>query len=71
MNSSSLVIESAIAVVIPCYKVKQYILDVISSIGPEVSRIYIIDDKCPDNSGNYVEEYCNDQRVIVLRHEIY
>ena len=70
MNSSSLVIESAIAVVIPCYKVKQHILDVISSIGPEVSRIYIIDDKCPDNSGNYVEEYCNDQRVIVLRHEI-
>jgi len=70
MNSSSLVIESAIAVVIPCYKVKQHILDVISSIGPEVSRIYIIDDKCPDNSGNYVEEHCNDQRVIVLRHEI-
>jgi len=70
MNSSSLVTEPAIAVVIPCYKVKQHILDVIAGIGPEVCRIYIIDDKCPDNSGNHVEEHCNDQRVIVLPHEI-
>ena len=58
-----------IAVVIPSYRVVKHILGVISEIGPEVWRIYVVDDKCPDGSGNYVEENCMDQRVIVLRHE--
>jgi dolichol-phosphate mannosyltransferase len=57
------------AVVIPCYRVTQHILDVIAGIGQEIWRIYVIDDKCPDGSGDYVEANCNDPRVIVLRHE--
>ncbi|MDD5175815.1 MAG: glycosyltransferase family 2 protein [Sterolibacterium sp.] len=56
-----------IAVVIPCYKVRNYILGVISRIGPEVSRIYVVDDCCPDSSGACVEENCKDPRVLVLR----
>jgi dolichol-phosphate mannosyltransferase len=59
-----------IAVVIPCYKVTRHVLEVISAIGPEVWRIYVVDDKCPDGSGDYVEENCKDPRVVVLRHEI-
>ncbi len=59
-----------IAVVIPCYKVNRHILEVVAGIGPEVWRIYVIDDKCPDGSGDYVEENCADQRVVVLRHKI-
>jgi dolichol-phosphate mannosyltransferase len=59
-----------IAVVIPCYKVKKHVLDVISAIGPEVGRIYVVDDKCPDGSGGYVETNCTDPRVVVLRHEV-
>lgn len=62
--------NSLIAVVIPCYKVKNHILDVISSIGQEVSRIYIVDDCCPDESGDYVLTMCGDARVIVLKHEV-
>jgi len=31
-----------IAVVIPSYKVREHILDVIAAIGPEVDRIYIV-----------------------------
>ena len=56
-----------IAVVIPTYKVRKHILNVISRIGPAVSRIYVVDDCCPDGSGAFVENNCNDQRVIVLR----
>jgi glycosyltransferase involved in cell wall biosynthesis len=56
-----------IAVVIPSYKVRKHILGVISEIGPEVSRIYVIDDNCPDNSGTFVESYCRDERVVVIR----
>ena len=61
---------SRIAVVIPCYRVTMHIIQVISMIGPEVCRIYVVDDKCPDVSGEYVEANCSDSRVVVLRHEI-
>jgi glycosyltransferase involved in cell wall biosynthesis len=64
------IVKYHIAVVIPSYRVHKHILDVIAGIGPEVQRIYVIDDKCPDGSGNYVEANCNDPRVVVLRHEI-
>lgn len=62
-------LENHIAVVIPCYRVTQHILGVISAIGPEVWRIYVVDDKCPDESGSHVETHCLDSRVVVLRHE--
>lgn len=57
-----------IAVVIPAYRVSSSILQVISSIGPEVSQIYVIDDCCPENSGRMVSEACSDSRVKVLFH---
>lgn len=59
-----------IAVVIPCFRVNKHILHVISEIGTEVWRIYVVDDKCPDGSGDYVLANCKDLRVVVLRHEI-
>ena len=58
-----------VAVVIPSYKVTRHILGVIEGIGPEVSRIYVVDDKCPDGSGAFVREHCRDPRVVVIEHE--
>ncbi len=55
-----------LAVVIPCYKVKNHILNVLASIGPEVERIYVVDDCCPEKSGRFVEEVCTDDRVEVV-----
>ena len=46
--------NSLVAVVIPAYKVKKHIPSLIDSIGVEVSRIYLIDDKCPEETGKYV-----------------
>lgn len=60
--------EKKIAVVIPSYKVKNHILAVIEKIGVEVDRIYVVDDCCPENSGDFVELHCTDTRVTVLRH---
>ena len=57
-----------IAVVIPCFRVKRYILDVIARIGPEVDAIYVVDDKCPEGSGAFVTEQVTDARVTVLFH---
>jgi glycosyltransferase involved in cell wall biosynthesis len=59
-----------IAVVIPCYKVTNFIVDVIDRIGPEVEKIYAVDDCCPDKSGEYVEKYVTDPRVQVLRNPV-
>jgi dolichol-phosphate mannosyltransferase len=56
-----------IAVVIPSYKVRKHILGVIAQIGPEVNRIYVVDDCCPDSSGDFVESNCSDERVKVIR----
>ena len=58
--------NSRIAVVIPSYKVTRHVLDVISRIGSEVERIYVVDDKCPDGSGQFVQANCPDPRVVII-----
>jgi dolichol-phosphate mannosyltransferase len=58
-----------IVVVIPSYRVTRHIANVISQIPAEVSRIYVVDDACPDNSGKYVEAEVRDSRVRVLYHQ--
>ena len=55
-----------VAVVIPCYRVRDHALNVIASIGPEVCSIYAVDDACPDGSGAFIEKNCNDARLSVL-----
>lgn len=62
--------QLSVAVIIPAYKVTRHILDVIAEIGSEVSRIYVVDDCCPDASGAFVTEHCRDRRVVVLRNEV-
>jgi glycosyltransferase involved in cell wall biosynthesis len=58
-----------VCVVIPCFKVRDHIAKVIAHIGPEVARIFVVDDKCPEKSGSYVKEVVSDARVQVLFNE--
>jgi dolichol-phosphate mannosyltransferase len=61
---------SKIAVIIPCYKVTKKIEAVLKNIGPEVSRIYCINDGCPNGTGILLEELAlKNQRLVVLHHE--
>ena len=55
------------AVVIPCYRVRRHILGVIAGIGPEWSRIFVVDDACPEGSGASCRTPA-DPRVQVLFH---
>jgi len=57
-----------IAVVVPCFRVRRQVLQVIGSIGIDVERIYAVDDFCPEQSGALIEQQCTDPRVRVLRH---
>jgi glycosyltransferase involved in cell wall biosynthesis len=61
--------KMSVGVVIPAYKVRNHILDIISRIGQEVTSIIVIDDKCPDGSGQFVLDNCRDPRVVVCFHE--
>jgi dolichol-phosphate mannosyltransferase len=58
-----------IAVVMPAYKSRQFIADVLAVIGPEVESIIVIDDACPDHTGQFVLDNCKDDRINVLFHE--
>jgi dolichol-phosphate mannosyltransferase len=58
-----------VAVVIPAYRVSRHILGVLVGIGDEVRAIYVVDDACPEGSGDLVQAQCSDARVRVLRRE--
>jgi len=55
-----------IAVVIPAYKCKEYIVDVVSEIPEMVWRIYVVDDACPEKSGDTVNMHVNDPRLCLI-----
>lgn len=56
------------AAVIPCFRVRSKILDVLAAMPPSCQRVYVVDDACPDGTGDLVETSCHDPRVRVLRH---
>lgn len=56
-----------IAVIIPAYKVQDHIQEVVKSLGPEVWKIYVVDDCCPQKSGELVQG--SDERLSVIFHE--
>ncbi len=68
MVKNSIEAGDVIAVVIPCYKVRKHVLQVIDAIDESVLLIYCVDDACPENSGDFIEQECSDPRVVVLRH---
>lgn len=57
----------SVAVVIPCFKVRGHIENVIRSLGSNVARVYVVDDCCPQKTGDFVESL-RIERVVVLRH---
>lgn len=58
-----------IAVVIPCYRVRDRVCDVLAQIGPEVDHIYCVDDACPDGTGQMLQKVVKDERVRIIFHE--
>ena len=61
------VVGMRVAVVIPSFRVKQQILEVIDGIPVAITRIYVIDDACPEQSGDWVKVNRHDARIVILR----
>ena len=55
-----------ITVVIPAFKVAEQIISVIQAIDKSVTQIIVIDDMCPQKSGEIVNQKIKDNRVKVL-----
>jgi dolichol-phosphate mannosyltransferase len=56
-----------IAVVIPAYKTSAHIAEVIRHIGPNVAHIIVVDDACPEGSGDAARSV-KDKRLQVITH---
>lgn len=54
------------AAIVPCYRCRAQILGVLEKFGPEIQRIYVVDDACPEGTGKWVQEQARDPRVRVL-----
>lgn len=54
-----------IAVVMPCYRSRTKVLEVLEKIPLYVTSIHVVDDACPDGSGEFVRQQCRDKRVQV------
>lgn len=60
--------SARIAVVIPSYRVTRQIADVIARMPPEVWRIYVVDDACPEDSGAVAEREVSRPGLRVIVH---
>ncbi|MET1111775.1 MAG: glycosyltransferase family 2 protein [Allosphingosinicella sp.] len=58
-----------LAVVIPSFRAAATIGAVLRAIGPEVELIYVVDDFCPDSTGERALRDHKDARLIVLRNK--
>ena len=59
-----------VAVVVPCFRVRDQVGRVLEAVPASVERIYCVDDACPDGSGAWIEQNVRDPRVKVLRHTV-
>ena len=61
--------RSRIAIVIPCYRVRDKIVDVVAAILPAADAVVVVDDCCPEKSGEFLLKNCADPKLTVLFHE--
>ncbi len=53
--------------VVPCYKVRSKVMQVIAKAPVWVEGIVCVDDACPEHSGDFIEAEAKDPRVVVIR----
>jgi len=59
-----------VAVVIPAYKVSKHIVSVVNSIPKEVDHIVVVDDACPEGSGQRLRKSKISRKVVILEHSV-
>jgi dolichol-phosphate mannosyltransferase len=62
--------KQLVAAVVPCYRPGEVVLDVLKVMPPAVDIIIVVDDACPNSTGNLIESSTSDPRVRVIRREV-
>ena len=57
-----------IAAVIPCYKVREHVVAVVEGALRHVNHVFVVDDCCPQGSGDVVRERFPSASVTVISH---
>ncbi|MDH5272959.1 MAG: glycosyltransferase family 2 protein [Gammaproteobacteria bacterium] len=57
-----------IAAIIPCYKVREHVVAVVEGALQHVDHVFVVDDCCPQGSGDLVRERFPGARVTVISH---
>ena len=50
-----------IVIIIPCYRVRDKIVDVVAAVLPVASAVFAMDDCCPEKSGEFLRNNCPDR----------
>ena len=58
-----------VVVVMPAFKSKAQILEVLSRMPDIVSKVFVVDDACPNQTGKFVQAMVKDKRVEVVFNE--
>ncbi len=61
-------LKARVWVVIPCFKVKDHICEVLDAMPSWVAGVVVVDDKCPLESVDHAIRYWKDPRLHVERH---
>ncbi len=57
-----------IALVVPAYRARQKVADVVRGVPAWITRIYVVDDGCPESSGDAAEATA-DARLVIIRRQ--
>jgi glycosyltransferase involved in cell wall biosynthesis len=57
-----------LAAIIPCYKVRRHIVDVVTAALDRLDHVFVVDDRCPESTGDLVSETFSPDKVTVIRH---
>jgi len=58
-----------VAAVIPCFEVRAHIVSVVTEALTQLDHVFVVDDCCPQGSGDLVRESFPSNRVTVISHQ--
>jgi dolichol-phosphate mannosyltransferase len=59
--------EAGVWLIVPCYKVRDHIAQVIARMPAWIEGVVCVDDACPEGSGDFIERQITDPRVHLVR----
>jgi len=66
-SADSTLLDARVWMVVPCYKVRDHILDVIARAPSWIEGVVCVDDACPQGTADFLESQALDPRVVVIR----